>query len=209
MYAIFGFTFHIGRMIVVRTPDIYGFTYHTCQVIWKYGKGLALQSCANMFWKTFFPHSLSSSPSPHQQCWLSWQHYLVQHKTNNFQHWYGGRGGRTVHISLRNSEKVHFPKIFAQDCSCQIEIHFSIKNTRFLFKYTLLCSLIYDRFIILFIKHNHKVSASFIKEKQRYKWLKTAKWISILLLVPGLLLTVRSASGFTPLKHTFFMTLIL
>ncbi len=57
----------------------------------------------------------------------------------------------------------------------------------------LLCSQIYDRSIILFIKHNHKVSASFIKEKQRYKWLKAAKWISILLLVPGLLLTVRSA----------------
>ena len=53
--------------------------------------------------------------------------------------------------------------------SCQIEIHFSIKTTTFLFKYTLLCSQIYDRFIILFIKHNHKVSASFIKEKQRYK----------------------------------------
>ncbi len=53
--------------------------------------------------------------------------------------------------------------------SCQIEIHFSIKTTKFLFKYTLLCSQIYDRFIILFIKHNHKVSASFIKEKQRYK----------------------------------------
>ena len=76
--------------------------------------------------------------------------------------------------------------------SCQIEIQFSIKTTEFLFKYTrLLCSQIYDRFIILFTKHNDKVSASFIKEKQRYKWLKTAKWISILLLVLGLLLTVR------------------
>ncbi len=53
--------------------------------------------------------------------------------------------------------------------SCQIEIHFSFKTTKFLFKYTLLCSQIYDRFIILFIKHNRKVSASFIKEKQRYK----------------------------------------
>ena len=49
--------------------------------------------------------------------------------------------------------------------TCQIEIHFSIKTAKFLFKYTLLCSQIYDRFIILFIKHNHKVSASFIKEK--------------------------------------------
>ena len=50
-----------------------------------------------------------------------------------------------------------------------MEIHFSIKNTKFLFKYTLHYSKIYDRFIILFIKHNHKVSASFTKEKQRYK----------------------------------------
>ncbi len=47
--------------------------------------------------------------------------------------------------------------------SCQIEIHFSIKTTKFLFKYTLLCSQIYDRFIILFIKHYHKVSTSFKK----------------------------------------------
>ena len=53
--------------------------------------------------------------------------------------------------------------------SCQIEIHFSIKTTKFLFKCALLCSQIYNRFIICFIKHNHKVSASFIKEKQRYK----------------------------------------
>ena len=37
--------------------------------------------------------------------------------------------------------------------SCQIEIHFSIKTTKFLFKYTLLCSQIYDRFIMLFIKN--------------------------------------------------------
>ncbi len=78
--------------------------------------------------------------------------------------------------------------------SCQIEIHFSIKTTKFLFKYTLLCSQIYDRFIFLFIKHNHKVSESFIKEKQRYV-IKNSKWISILLLVPGLLLTVRSAGS--------------
>ena len=53
--------------------------------------------------------------------------------------------------------------------SCQIEIHFSIKTTKFLFKYTLFCSQIYYRFIILFIKHNHTVSASYIKEKHRYK----------------------------------------
>ena len=32
-----------------------------------------------------------------------------------------------------------------------------------------------------------------MKENKRYKRLKTAKWISIRKLVPGLLLTVRSA----------------
>ena len=46
-------------------------------------------------------------------------------------------------------------------------------------------------FIILFSKHNYNVSVSFIKEKQRYKLLETAKLISILLLVSGLSLTVR------------------
>jgi hypothetical protein len=38
----------------------------------------------------------------------------------------------------------------------------------------------------------HKVSNSFTKESGRDKWLKVRKWISILLLVPVLLLTVRS-----------------
>ncbi len=53
--------------------------------------------------------------------------------------------------------------------SSQIEIHFSIKTTKFLVKYTLLCSKIYDRFIFSLLNIIHKVSASFIKEKQRYK----------------------------------------
>ena len=79
--------------------------------------------------------------------------------------------------------------------SCEIEIHFSIKTTIFLFKYTLLCSQIYGRHIVLFNKHNYKFSASFIKERQRSIWLKTAKLITILLLVPGLFLMVRSARG--------------
>ncbi len=45
--------------------------------------------------------------------------------------------------------------------------------------------------------NNYKFSASFMKEKQRYKWLKTAKSISILSLVPGLLLTARSAGRYS------------
>ena len=48
-----------------------------------------------------------------------------------------------------------------------------------LFEYIILCSQIYGRFIILFTKHDYKVLASFLKEKQRYKWLKKAKWISV------------------------------
>ena len=48
-----------------------------------------------------------------------------------------------------------------------------------LFEYIILCSQIYGRLIILFTKHDYKVLASFIKEKQRYKWLKKAKWISV------------------------------
>ena len=78
--------------------------------------------------------------------------------------------------------------------SCQIEIHFSIKTAEFLFKYTSLRSQIYSRFLILSTKHNYKVLVSFVKEIQRYKQLKTTKRSSIRLLVPGLLLTVRSAS---------------
>ena len=70
--------------------------------------------------------------------------------------------------------------------SCQIEIHFPFKTAEFLFKYTLLYSQIYGRFLIFFTKHDYSVSVSFIKEKQRYKWLQTAKRISILLLVSGL-----------------------
>ena len=38
-----------------------------------------------------------------------------------------------------------------------------------------------------------------MQENKRYKGLKTGKWISIRSLVPGLLLTVRSASN--PTQH--------
>ena len=59
-------------------------------------------------------------------------------------------------------------------------------------KYNLLCFQISGRFIIFFNKHDYQVSASLMKQNKRYKRLKTAKWISIRKLVPGLL-TVRSA----------------
>ena len=60
-------------------------------------------------------------------------------------------------------------------------------------KYNLLCFQISGRLIILFNKHDYQVSTSLMKENRRYKRLKTAKWISIRKLVPGLLLTVKSA----------------
>ena len=60
-------------------------------------------------------------------------------------------------------------------------------------KYTLLRFQTSGRLIIFFNKHDYQVSTSLMKENKRYKRLKTAKWISIRKLVPGLLLTVRSA----------------
>ena len=60
-------------------------------------------------------------------------------------------------------------------------------------KYNLLCFQISDRLIIFLNKHDYQVLTILMKENKRYKRLKTAKWISIRKLVPGLLLTVRSA----------------
>ena len=60
-------------------------------------------------------------------------------------------------------------------------------------KYNLLCFQISDRLIIFLNKHDYQVLTSLMKENKRYKRLKTAKWISIRKLVPGLLVTVRSA----------------
>ena len=64
-------------------------------------------------------------------------------------------------------------------------------------KYNLLCFQSSCRLIIFFHKHDYQVSTSLMKEHKRYKRLKTAKWISIRRLVPGLLLTVRSAGKYT------------
>ena len=60
-------------------------------------------------------------------------------------------------------------------------------------KYNLLCFQSSCRLIIFFHKHDYQVSTSLMKENKRYRRLKTTKWISIRRLVPGLLLTVRSA----------------
>ena len=68
-------------------------------------------------------------------------------------------------------------------------------------KYNLLCFQISARLIIFLNKHNYQVLTSLMKENKRYKRLKTAKWISIRKLVPGLLLTVRSAGYFDVIKN--------
>ena len=67
-------------------------------------------------------------------------------------------------------------------------------------KYNLLCFQTSGRLIIFFNKHDYQVSTSLMKQNKRYKGLKTAKWISIWDLVPGLFLTVRSAGWGDPLQ---------
>ena len=52
--------------------------------------------------------------------------------------------------------------------SCQIEIHFMIKTTEYLQKYTLFRFHIFVRAIVLITKHNYKISTSFIKNNERY-----------------------------------------
>ena len=73
-------------------------------------------------------------------------------------------------------------------------------------KYNLLRFQTSGRLIIFFNKHDYQVSTSLMKENKRYKRLKTAKWISIRKLVPGLLLTVRSAGRcVTVTEHCFIL----
>ena len=67
-------------------------------------------------------------------------------------------------------------------------------------KYNLLCFQTSGRPKIFFNKDDCQVSTSLMKENKRYKRLKTSKWISIRQLVPGLLLTVRSAGSGNSLK---------
>ena len=57
-------------------------------------------------------------------------------------------------------------------------------GTIFMNRNTLRYSQIDDRFIFFFTEDNYKISASSIKEKQRYKRLNTAKSF-IPLLIPG------------------------
>ena len=63
-------------------------------------------------------------------------------------------------------------------------------------KYNLRRFQTYGRLIIFFNKDDFQVLTSLMQENKRYKRLKTAKWISIRKLVPGLLLTVRLAGYF-------------
>ena len=67
-------------------------------------------------------------------------------------------------------------------------------------KYNFLCFQTSGRLIIFYNKHDYQVSTSSMKQNKRYKGLKTAKWISIWDLVPGLFLTVRSAGSDLPLR---------
>ena len=60
-------------------------------------------------------------------------------------------------------------------------------------KYNLLCFQTSARLIIFFNKDDYQVSTILMKQNKRYKRLKTAQWICIWELVPGLFLTVRSA----------------
>ena len=53
-------------------------------------------------------------------------------------------------------------------------------------KYYLLCFQTSGRLIIFFNNHDYQVLTSFMKENKKCKRLKTAKWISIRCLVPGL-----------------------
>ena len=70
-------------------------------------------------------------------------------------------------------------------------------------KYYLLCFQTSGRLIIFFNNHDYQVLTSFMKENERYKRLKTAKWISIRELVPGLLLTVGLAGVQLPFASPF------
>jgi hypothetical protein len=76
--------------------------------------------------------------------------------------------------------------------SCEIEIHLWFKITQYLINGIRFLSQICPRHSFPFARHRHKVSNSFTKEPGRDKWLKAPNWISILLLVPVLLFTVRS-----------------
>ena len=73
-------------------------------------------------------------------------------------------------------------------------------------KYNLLCFQTSGRLIIFFNKHDYQVSTSLMKQNKRYKGLKTAKWISIWDLVPGLFLTVRSAGVLNGNKLVFHIS---
>jgi hypothetical protein len=73
-----------------------------------------------------------------------------------------------------------------------IEIHFWFKITQYLINGIRFLSQICPRYSFPCARYRYKVSNSFAKESGRDKWLNVRNWISILLLVPVLLVIVRS-----------------
>ena len=87
--------------------------------------------------------------------------------------------------------------------SCKIEIHFWFKITQYLFNGIGFLSQICPRYSFPCARNMHKVSNSFTKESGCDKWLNVRNWISILLLVSVLLLTVRSPGFYRRKNHRF------
>jgi hypothetical protein len=88
--------------------------------------------------------------------------------------------------------------------SCKIEIHFWFKITQYLINGIIFLFQICPRYSFPCARHKHKVSNSFTKESGRDKWLKVRNWISILLLVPVLLLTVRSPGLYNKITYSIY-----
>ena len=85
--------------------------------------------------------------------------------------------------------------------SCKIEIHFWFKITQYHINDIRFLSQICPRHSFPCARHRHKVLNSFTKESGRDKGLKVRNWIYILLLVPVLLLTVRSPGKYNDDKY--------
>ena len=63
--------------------------------------------------------------------------------------------GRIVRIGLRLYNQGDLTVSKRPGTSDEIKIHFSIKTTKFLVKYNLLCFQIFDRLIISFTKYDY------------------------------------------------------
>ena len=73
---------------------------------------------------------------------------------------------RSVHCSILGDLKT---RKCTGTLSCQIEIHFSSQNSKFLVKYNLLRFQISGGLVVIIVEHDYKVSTSFMKENKRYK----------------------------------------